>query len=250
MGAFAKFIAALSAITARAEGLTASLPRPEQYENQPEVKAGVNGINGLATSIKASLTEFTAREEEFRTGFAAEAKAALIAGGEYILKADHTAAVQVAVNAEAERMRTEFTNLGKQAALILERRGLAVTAHKLPKLVVDRMPDAEFLADTFATNFAKVLERLTKFIPFGITAEKGGEVLADVGAIPTDAAGDAIFNSRLSLITATVTATRGTTAAPNPPNPMLNGGNSSAAADVDSEKVFEKGGREFRGALV
>lgn len=207
-------------LKAKANAALAGLPPLEQFEASAELAycfrsltRQANELMQFADLMNQQMTEAAAK---IATRVTAEAQTALKASGEYLAKVDHDAAVTAAANAREAEVRQAIQEAAASASLLQSRRKQLVDTKVMPAAAAERLPDTVLTGDDFIANANKVVARLEKLKPFGITAESAPDVVGEVASIPLDAEGDVVLSQRLKLVESAATAQRRTAPVANP----------------------------------
>lgn len=200
---FAKFLETLTALLGRVSSVKSSLPDANSLDKDSVQAIQTRNLEQNAADLTKIGEEVKTMIGELQTaadaGVTAEEKAKLIdeavAAGEILKKADHDAAVQVAVKNKEDELKQSFAD---QEAT---RQQVEVNRAKLGEKIKNAaalaaIPEAALTGDQVETNSAKIVDRFEKLSAKGITAEAA---LVEIASMALDEDGDAAYDGKLKL---------------------------------------------------
>jgi hypothetical protein len=209
----ASLLSSLDGIRDQCNAMLAGLPPLEQYEAAQELSYGLRSLQSygrqlasqaenLKSSIKATLAKM---KERYDSSAQASARAALLATGEYVKKADHEAAINAALDSKAKELRTAFEAETVLKETISQRRaeiraGLSDLPAEAAEKIVNAI-SAEILgADNYKESVEAIKGRIGKVREIGLDPAKAADFTAEVVALPLGEEGDKTAAARCEQV--------------------------------------------------
>lgn len=217
-GAIDSLIAELNSsieeVRVRANAAIKDLPPLEQVEAANEVGWAIRMLasagKDLATmcesikiKVKDTLSKYT---DSTAQAAAANAEQAILAGGEYIKKSDHEAALNLAVSNKETELRNAFQAERQRDELIKTRRSELLGLKELPESAVSAISAEALAGEDYKDQYGKLKDRYNKLTVLGLDPVKGAGFVAEIMGYPLSEEGDGKVQARIQEITSLASA--------------------------------------------